>query len=100
MNCQIYIKRLKLADDTDYSIDRQLCEDKYFQTKAKFNEIYILYWTHRPDVPHQEAVCQFTAISLRGHIQVAQTLGYQPLHCQHSNVKHVAGYISETHVRH
>ena len=37
---------------------------------------------HHPDIAHQGAPCQVTAITLRSHIQVAHTLSHQPLHCQ------------------
>jgi len=53
-----------------------------------------------PDVGHQEAACQVTAITIRDHIQVAHTLSYQPLHCQNLKLKYVARYIRETHLRH
>ena len=62
---------------------------------------YILWLTHHgPGTAHYEAVGQVTAITLRGHIQVSHTLGYQPLHCQPLKVTRVVGYISETHLRH
>ena len=42
MNCQIYTTNLKLhrvriINDTDYSVDMQQFEDQYFEVKAKLN---------------------------------------------------------------
>jgi len=62
---------------------------------------YILWLTlHSPGTAHYEAVGQETAVTLRGHIRVANTLSCQPLHCQPLKVTHVVGYITETHLRH
>ena len=68
--------------------------------KSSSVKFYILYLTNCPDIAHLGAASQFRAITLRGLIQVAHTLSYQPLHCQLSKVTHVAGYISEIHLRH
>ena len=65
---------LELSDDTDHSIDRQQFEDQYFEAKAKFNEIYILWSTHiHLSRVHLVVVCQSTAISHHIQIRVAHT---------------------------
>jgi len=56
-------------------------------------KMYTIFLINRPDIAHQRAASQDTTITIRGHIQVAHTLSYQPLHCQISKEKHVAGYI-------
>ena len=91
---------LESLDEADYALDREEFENQYYQVEDNFNDILHPVMTHRPYVAHQGAACQFTAITLRGHTQVAHILSYQPLHCQHSKVTHVVGYISETHLRH
>jgi len=91
---------LELSDDTDHTGDRELFENQYYQVQAKFNELLHPVMDPPSRLALQEAACQVTAITLRGHIQAEQTLNYQLLHCQLSKVTHVVGYIAETHLRH
>ena len=62
---------------------------------------YILWFAqHKPGTAHHVAVCQDTVIIPHYHMLVAHTLSYQSLHCQPLKVAYVAGYISETQLRH
>jgi len=91
---------LELSDDTDHTGDRELFESQYYQVEAKFSEFLHPVMDPPSRCSSQGAACQVTEITLFCHIQVAHTLSYQPLHCQLSKVTHIAGYISDTHLRH
>jgi hypothetical protein len=60
----------------------------------------ILWLTHHyPDTAHHVAVCQDTATLLYGHMTV-HTSNYLSLIYQTLKVTHVAGYTTETHLKH
>lgn len=88
-------------DEADYSIDREEFENQYYQVEVKFSEL--LHPVVDPPLlrhtSHHIVACQDAVIILHGHMPVAHTLSYQSLHCQHSKLIHVTGYISETHLR-
>ena len=91
---------LKLSDDTDYSVDRQQFEDQYFEVKAKFNELLhaVMDPPSRRSSP-RSSLSGHSNHTPRSH-KAAHTLNFQSLHCQPSKVTHVAGYITETLLRH
>jgi len=86
---------LELSDNTDHTDDRELFENEYYQVEAKFNEL-LHPVIDSPPSRHSSPRC-----SLSGHSSTSpHTSNYQPLHCKPLKVTHVAGYITETHLRH
>jgi hypothetical protein len=90
---------LQCLDEANYSLESfKISITKSRQSSKNF---YILWLTHHcRDTTYHVAGCQDTIIILHGHTLAGHILRNLSLHYQHLKVTHVAGYTSETHLRH
>ena len=92
---------LQLSNDTDHFGDRELCENQYYEVKAKFSDLlHPMIDTQRSrNTSLRSSRSSHSNHSTRSHTNSTHiklpTIALPPL-----MVTRVAGYIIETHLRH
>jgi len=92
---------LEISEDTNQYCVQELFENQYYEMKANFSElIHRVIDTRWPRNNALRSSGSGKSNRTPRSARLAHILSYQPLHCQQLKVKPVAGYSTETHLRH